>query len=198
MPQVNIDKIVQEIVSKIMAAKTNGDDALAPDTNTYAVKTNARDIVKHVAIGCDHTALEQKNIIKTYLTTVGYRVSDVGTFSEEMVDYPDYAVAVAKKVSSGECERGIMLDGAGIGSCMACNKMRGIRAALCYDLRTVINSREHNNANVLALGGPFHSGGELCEMAKVWLETRFAGGKHWVRINKLMALEREGNLNEPG
>ena len=67
---------------------------------------------------------------------------------------------------------------------MACNKVRGIRAALCYDLRTVINSREHNNANVLTLGGPFHSGGELCEMAKVWIETRFPGGRHWVRISE--------------
>ena len=74
---------------------------------------------------------------------------------------------------------------------MACNKVRGIRASMCYDLRTVINSREHNNANVLTLGGPLHSGAELCEMAKLWLETRFGGARHWPRINKIMSIERE-------
>jgi ribose 5-phosphate isomerase B len=83
-----------------------------------------------------------------------------------------------------------MLDGAGIGSSMVCNKVKGIRAALCYDMRTIVNSREHNNANVLTLGGPFHSGNELCEMTKLWLETRFPGGRHMVRINKMMAVER--------
>jgi ribose 5-phosphate isomerase B len=73
---------------------------------------------------------------------------------------------------------------------MAANKIKGIRAALCYDIRTVINSREHNNANVLALGGPLHDAGQLCDMARTWLETRFGGGRHMVRVNKIMALER--------
>jgi len=109
------------------------------------------------------------------------------------VDYPDIAAAVCRKVVNEDCERGIVLDGAGIGSCMAANKIRGIRAALCYDLRTVINSREHNNANVLSLGGPLHDAGQLCEMARVWLSTRFGGGRHVVRINKIMALERGGS-----
>ena len=107
------------------------------------------------------------------------------------MDYPDIAVAVCRKVVSGDCERGIVLDGAGIGSCMAANKIKGIRAALCYDIRTVINSREHNNANVLSLGGPLHDAGQLCDMAKTWLETRFGGGRHMVRVNKIMAIERK-------
>ena len=153
---------------------------------------NERDNVKRVAIGCDHGAFDQKNTLILYLETLGYVMKDVGCWSKESVDYPDIAAAVCRKVASGDCERGIMLDGAGIGSSMACNKVKGIRAALCYDVRTVINSREHNNANVLTLGGPLHDAGELCEMARVWLRTRFGGGRHLARVNKIMALERQG------
>lgn len=153
-------------------------------------ESNERDTVRSVAIGSDHGGFEAKEIIKNYVQTLGYRVTDVGTHSKESVDYPDFAVAVARNVASGACERGIMIDGAGIGSAMVCNKVRGIRAAMCYDLRTIVNSREHNNANVLTLGGPLHSAADLCEMVKVWLETRFAGGRHWPRINKMMAVER--------
>jgi ribose 5-phosphate isomerase B len=151
-----------------------------------------KDNVRSVAIGSDHGAFSQKGTLKTYLSTAGYRVVDVGCFGSERADYPDIAVAVCRRVVSGDCERGIVLDGAGIGSCMAANKIKGIRAALCYDIRTIINSREHNNANVLTLGGPLHDAGQLCDMAKIWLETRFAGGRHMVRVNKIMAIERGG------
>ena len=151
---------------------------------------NEQDNVRSVAIGSDHGAYTQKEGLKRYLETVGYRVVDVGCGATEKVDYPDIAVAVCRHVVSGECERGIILDGAGIGSCMAANKIKGIRAALCYDVRTVINSREHNNANVLTLGGPMHDAGQLSEMARTWLQTRFGGGRHMVRVNKIMALER--------
>jgi ribose 5-phosphate isomerase B len=150
------------------------------------------DNVRSVAIGSDHGALAQKDALKIVLQTVGYRVVDVGCFGTDKVDYPDIAVAVCRKVVSGDCERGIVLDGAGIGSCMAANKVKGIRAALCYDVRTAVNSREHNNANVLTLGGPLHDAGELAEIAKTWLSTRFGGGRHQVRVNKIMALERGG------
>jgi ribose 5-phosphate isomerase B len=152
--------------------------------------TNTADKVLRVAVGSDHGGYKIKEVLKIYLTSLGYKVGDVGCHSLESVDYPDFAAAVARKVASGECERGIMIDGAGIGSSMVCNKVRGIRAALCYDLKTVVNSREHNNANVLTLGGPLHTPEELCQMVKVWLETRFAGGRHWPRINKMMAVER--------
>lgn len=151
---------------------------------------NLKDNVRRVALGSDHGGFEVKEKIKAYLNTLGYHVTDVGTHSKESVDYPDFAVKVARKVASGECDRGIMIDGAGIGSSMACNKVKGIRAALCYNVKTVINSREHNNANVLTLGGPMHSDEEFYEMVKVWLETRFAGGRHWPRVNKIMALEQ--------
>ena len=149
------------------------------------------DAVRSVAIGSDHGAFTQKEALRRYLETLGYRVVDVGCAGGEKVDYPDIAIAVCRKVVNGDCERGIILDGAGIGSCMAANKIKGIRAALCYDVRTVINSREHNNANVLTLGGPLHDASQLCDMARTWLQTRFAGGRHLVRVNKIMAIERQ-------
>ena len=151
---------------------------------------NELDNVKTVAMGSDHGGFPAKETLKSYLEILGYRITDVGTYSTDSVDYPDFAVKVAREVASGAADRGIMIDGAGIGSSMVCNKVRGIRAALCYDKRTIVNSREHNNANVLTLGGPLHSPDELCAMAKRWLETRFAGGRHWPRINKMMAVER--------
>jgi ribose 5-phosphate isomerase B len=153
------------------------------------------DRVRSVAIGADHGAVAQKEMLVSYLQLLGYRVVNVGCFGADKVDYPDIAEAVCRKVVSGDCERGIVLDGAGIGSCMAANKVRGIRCAMCYDLKTVTNSREHNNANVLSLGGPLHSADVLAELAKVWLATPFGGGRHMVRINKIMALERGGSSN---
>ena len=155
-------------------------------------RTDNAGAVRSVAIGADHGAVEQKQMLASYLEMLGYRVVDLGTFGTEKVDYPDIAVAVCRKVTSGDCERGILLDGAGIGSCMAANKVRGIRAAMCYDLRTIVNSREHNDANVLCLGGPLHKAEELAEMVRVWLATGFAGGRHIPRINKIMAIERGG------
>ena len=148
------------------------------------------DLVRSVAIGSDHGAYKEKQSLAVYLRTIGYRVVDVGCRGGERTDYPDIAVAVCRRVVSGDCERGIVLDGAGIGSCIAANKIKGIRAALCYDLRTVINSREHNDANVLTLGGPLHDAGQLDEMARTWLQTRFGGERHLVRINKIKAIER--------
>jgi len=176
-------KIIKNVVSGLYS--TTIDEKKQSDSNTAQARVNG------VVIGADHGGFEAKEIIKDYLRTIGYRVTDVGTFSKDSVDYPDYALKVAKKVASGECERGIMFDGAGIGSSMACNKLKGIRAALCYDLKTINNSREHNNANVLTLGGPLHTAEEICQMVKLWLETKFAGGRHWKRVNKIMAIERE-------
>jgi ribose 5-phosphate isomerase B len=175
-------KIIQNVVSGLYS--TTIPEKVQPIPN------NLRDKVGCVVIGSDHGGFETKEIIRDYLRAIGYRVTDVGTFSKDSVDYPDFALKVAKKVASGECERGIMIDGAGIGSSMVCNKVKGIRAALCYNLKTIINSREHNNANVLTLGGPLHNPDELREMVKLWLETTFAGGRHWKRVNKIMAAER--------
>jgi len=177
--------IIQNAVSGV-AAGAHVTGASSPDTQA----ANERDTVRRVALGSDHGGFDAKEKIKAFLKTIGYHVTDVGAFNKDAVDYPDLALKVAKKVASGECDRGIMIDGAGIGSCMACNKVKGIRAAMCYNVKTVVNSREHNNANVLTLGGPLHSDEELYQMTKVWLETRFAGGRHWPRVNKIMAIER--------
>ena len=150
------------------------------------------DQVKKVVIGADHGAYDTKEMLKTFLQAAGYTIVDVGTTnSTDKVDYPDFAIAVARKVANGECERGIMLDAAGIGSSMVCNKVRGIRAALCWSTKTIMNSREHNNANVLTMGTAQHKAEEICVMARLWLQTRFEGGRHWPRINKMMAIERE-------
>jgi ribose 5-phosphate isomerase B len=184
MAEKSGDRIIKNVVSGIWSpveqVKNEEDDV------------NLRDNVRRVALGSDHGGFKAKQKITAYLKSLGYHVTDVGTFDKESVDYPDFASKVAKKVASGECERGIMIDGAGIGSSMACNKVKGIRAALCYDIRTVVNSREHNNANVLTLGGPLHSDDEFYKMVKIWLETRFAGGRHWSRVNKIMSLEKGG------
>jgi len=179
---INRIKIIRNVVSGLYSA--------ANPEKIQPVPNNVRDKVGCVAIGSDHGGFEAKEIIRDYLRTIGYRVTDVGTFSKDSVDYPDFALKVAKKVVSGECDRGIMIDGAGIGSSMVCNKVKGVRAALCYNQKTIVNSREHNNANVLTLGGPLHTPDELREMAKLWLETTFTGGRHWKRVNKIMAVER--------
>ena len=152
----------------------------------------SKEQVKNVAIGADHGAFETKEILKSYLQLIGYKLIDAGTDNKTTaVDYPDFAYVVAKKVVSGECDRGIMLDGAGIGSSMVCNKVKGIRAALCWSSKTIINSRQHNNANVLTMGTAQHSASDICAMAKLWLETDFEGGRHWPRINKMMSIEKK-------
>jgi len=145
--------------------------------------------VRKVALAADHGGFELKNILRGYIEDLGYSVRDFGTYTKESVDYPDYAAKVARAVAAGEYDRGIVVDGAGIGSCMAANKVRGIRAAMCYDIKTAINSREHNCANVLTLGGPLLEMREAKEIVKVWLETPFGGGRHQRRVDKIMAQE---------
>jgi ribose 5-phosphate isomerase B len=143
-----------------------------------------------IALGADHGGFAMKEALKAYLQELGYAIKDCGTFSSESVDYPDFAYAVAKLVSEGQAWRGIMVDGAGIGSCMAANKVPGVRASLCYDLSTAVNAREHNNANVLTLGGHLIAEGLAKQIVKTWLETKFAGGRHERRVNKIMSVEK--------
>jgi ribose 5-phosphate isomerase B len=143
-----------------------------------------------VAIGCDHGGFEMKEDLKVYLGELGYRPLDCGTHSKESVDYPDFAFAVARQVADGSAFRGIIIDGAGIGSCMAANKVPGVRAALCYDQATAINSREHNDANVLTLGAGLIGHNLSRQIVKTWLQTDFGGGRHARRVNKIMEIER--------
>ncbi len=143
-----------------------------------------------VALGADHGGYAMKEDLKAFLGELGYRVIDCGTLSAEAVDYPDFAYAVARLVSEGRAGRGIVVDGAGIGSCMAANKVPGVRAAMCYDHATAANSREHNDANVLTLGGMLLGRNLARQIVKTWLETEFAGGRHARRVDKIVAIER--------
>lgn len=144
-----------------------------------------------VVIGSDHGGYELKEDLKKFLSELGIEHSDYGTYSEAAVDYPDFAFLVAEAVSRGLFDRGIVVDGAGIGSCMVANKLPGVRAAFCYDLSSARNSREHNDANVLTLGGRLTGKGLAREIAKVWLETDFPGGRHARRVQKIMDIEEK-------
>jgi ribose 5-phosphate isomerase B len=143
-----------------------------------------------VAIGCDHGGFEMKEHLKSYLAELGYHPLDCGTHSKESVDYPDFAYAVARQVADGTAFRGIIIDGAGIGSCMAANKVPGIRAAMCYDQATAVNSREHNNANVLTLGAGLIGHNLAQQIVNTWLKTDFGGGRHARRVEKIMEIEQ--------
>jgi ribose 5-phosphate isomerase B len=131
-----------------------------------------------------------KEDLKAYVTGLGYQVTDCGTNSSAAVDYPDFAYAVAQLVSGGQAWRGIIVDGAGIGSCMAANKVPGVRAAMCYDHATAANSREHNDANVLTLGGGLLGTNLARQIVRTWLETDFGGDRHARRVGKIMGIER--------
>jgi ribose 5-phosphate isomerase B len=143
-----------------------------------------------VALGADHGGYGMKDDLKGYVSELGYQVVDCGTHGTSSVDYPDFAYAVARLVSEGRAWRGIIIDGAGIGSCMAANKVPGARAALCYDHATALNSREHNDANVLTLGAMLLGPSLARQIVKVWLETDFGGGRHARRVDKIMGIEQ--------
>ena len=142
-----------------------------------------------VAIGSDHAGYELKEFLKQGLLEAGYTVIDEGTDSEASVDYIDYAVKVARLVANGVVERGVLVCGTGIGMSITANKVRGVRAALAYDLYTAIQSRKHVDANVLVLGGRVTGKGLAAEMLKSWLETPFEGGRHAGRVEKIRRLE---------
>ncbi|MBI3732244.1 MAG: ribose 5-phosphate isomerase B [Chloroflexi bacterium] len=144
-----------------------------------------------VAIGSDHGGFALKEALKGYLVELGFKPIDVGTNnSSEAVDYPDFAFSVASLVAEAKTWRGIMIDGAGIGSCMAANKVPGVRASLCYDLSSASNAREHNDANVLTLGGQLIGSNLARQIVKTWLTTPFGGGRHARRVNKIGEVEQ--------
>jgi ribose 5-phosphate isomerase B len=143
-----------------------------------------------IAIGADHGGWELKNRIGAVLAEAGYEIRDCGTNGPDAVDYPDIAHAVARLVADGTCRSGIVLDGAGIGSAMAANKVPGVRAANCHDLSSARNSREHNHANVLTLGARFLGEGLAIEIVRAWLGTDWAPGRHAARVDKITDIER--------
>jgi ribose 5-phosphate isomerase B len=144
-----------------------------------------------IAIGADHGGFEMKEQLKQFLAELSYQSRDFGTVSTDAVDYPDFAHAVARAVADGACDLGIILDGAGIGSCMTANKVPGVRAAMCYDAATASNSREHNYANVLTLGAKMITPERMREIVKTWLETDEGEERHGRRVAKIAAVERQ-------
>ncbi|MBG7609290.1 MAG: ribose 5-phosphate isomerase B [Anaerolineae bacterium] len=194
------DSELQEIVRRVVQRTTGERQSSAVDTDQSVpqIPTPAVDHYqdgenpgRKIALGADHGGFALKENLKSYLTEQGYQVDDCGCYSSESVDYPDFALAVAIKVSSGEAWRGIMIDGAGIGSCMAANKVPGVRAALCYDHATAVNSREHNAANLLTLGAGLIGSQLARQISLTWLKTDFAAGRHTRRVSKIMKIEQD-------
>ncbi len=151
-------------------------------------KQSGREPRKRIAIGADHGGFPMKEALKSVLTELGVDYQDFGTSSTEAVDYPDFAYAVALAVSRGSCDLGIMIDAAGIGSCMAANKAPGVRAAMCYDEASARNSREHNGANVLTLGAKTISDEQMRRIVQVWLSAELSEERHRRRVAKIDAL----------
>jgi ribose 5-phosphate isomerase B len=144
-----------------------------------------------IAIGSDHAGFLVKETIRKYLQAAGYAVDDQGTASEESVDYPDYGKAVGERVASKHADLGIAVCGSGIGISIAANKVPGIRAALAHDLITARLAREHNDANVLALGGRIVTPEAALEMVQTFLTTSYSGGRHQRRVDKITQIERD-------
>ncbi|HVG18044.1 MAG TPA: ribose 5-phosphate isomerase B [Blastocatellia bacterium] len=146
---------------------------------------------RRIALGADHGGFEMKEQVKQVLADLGHDYQDFGTHSTEAVDYPDYAHAVARAVARRVCDLGIVVDGAGIGSCMVANKVPGVRASMCYDEASARNSREHNGANVLALGGKMISADLMRVIVRAWLSTELTEDRHRRRVSKIDDVERE-------
>lgn len=180
---------VREVVRRVVAAtqapaRATSGPADAPAPAEAAPGGTA------IALGADHGGFELKARIADRLRTGGYEIHDCGTSGGEAVDYPDFAHAVARLVADGTCRWGIVVDGAGIGSCMTANKVPGVRAALCYDVSSARNSREHNHANVLTLGARLLGEGLAMEIVDTWLATPWGAGRHAARVDKITAIER--------
>jgi len=150
-----------------------------------------------IAIGSDHAGYELKEQVKGSLAGL-HEVTDVGTDSTDSVDYPDFALSVARLVAEGKVERGILLCGTGIGMSVAANKVKGIRAALAFDLYTAMQARRHLDANILVLGAGVTGRGLALEIVTKWLETPFEGGRHARRIEKIRRLEDDYNGSPEG
>jgi ribose 5-phosphate isomerase B len=181
-----LHEIVQRVLERVMG-NSPGEPIVSSSTAAARAETPGRKIV---AIGADHGGFELKEALKPELQTLGFEVNDVGTNGKGAVDYPDFAHAVARAVGSGKAWRGIMIDGAGIGSCIVANKVPGVRAGMAYDYSSAVNSREHNDTNVLTLGAGLIGVNLAKQIVKTWLTTEFAGGRHNQRVDKIKSVEK--------
>jgi len=150
-----------------------------------------------IGIACDHGGFALKEELKAFLQSMGVDAVDFGSFDEVSVDYPDFGTQVAERVSRGELERGLLICGTGIGMSIVANKFSGVRAALVNELYSARCSREHNDANILVLGGRVIGPGLAREIVRIWLETPFSGGRHERRLEKIAALEKKTVRDDP-
>ncbi len=192
IPENELHEIVSRVVHKTLGSDS-GTPQPVPEKKSQIIEpapipTNGTQ--KSVAIGTDHGGVDLKQVLIADLKELGYAVIDCGTNTKDPVDYPDIALSVANLVASGKAWRGVVIDGAGIGSCMAANKVPGVRAAMCYDYSTAVNSREHNDANVLTLGAGLLGVALARQILKTWLSTEFGGGRHAKRVDKILAIEK--------
>jgi ribose 5-phosphate isomerase B len=189
-----IHQIVERVIKQVMGQAgpdpvPAASSAPAPAAGSgSAPQAGAR---KGVALGADHGGFELKEMLKSTLGEMGFDVNDVGTHSKAAVDYPDYAHEVARLVASGKAWRGIVIDGAGIGSCIVANKVPGVRAGMAYDYSSAVNSREHNDTNVLTLGAGLIGSNLAKQIVKTWLTTEFGGDRHLRRVEKISAVEKQ-------
>lgn len=182
-----LHEIVQRVLHQVMG---NSARESAVSTSPSPERTHASGR-KVVALGADHGGYDLKESLKGEITTLGFDISDMGTNSKDAVDYPDFAHAVAQAVGSGKAWRGIMIDGAGIGSCIVANKVPGVRAGMAYDYSSAVNSREHNDTNLLTLGAGLIGVNLAKQIVKTWLTTEFAGGRHTPRVDKIKSVEKK-------
>jgi ribose 5-phosphate isomerase B len=188
LSETEVREVVRRVVQRTLGNLTPLPGGLATTRRESGERPGAGGEV--VALGADHGGFALKENLKDFVASLGYTVVDCGTHSSEAVDYPDLAYAVARLVSAGEAWRGIVIDGAGIGSAMAANKVPGVRAALCYDHATALNSREHNDANVLTLGAGQIGVNLARQIVRTWLATPFGGGRHQRRVDKIGEIEK--------
>jgi RpiB/LacA/LacB family sugar-phosphate isomerase len=186
----NIEQDVRAIVRNIVDGLWGDDPETASPEATAATDPSVSGAPKSVAVGGDHGGFALKERLAFRLSEQGFDVIDCGTDSVDAVDYPDIAADVARRVASGEADVGVIVDGAGIGSAMTANKIAGVRAALCYDLSTARNAREHNHANVLTLGAGLTGDTLAWQITQEFLATSYGEGRHAKRVDKINALDR--------
>ena len=187
--EADVRALVSQVVSGLQAEQDA--PATMPSSSASPAAQPAPGAKLAVAIGGDHGGYPLKERIGFHLRELGHEVIDCGTDSGDSVDYPDFAHAVAQRVSSGAATYGVIVDGAGIGSAMVANKVPGVRAALCYDISSARNSREHNHANVLTLGAGLIGNGLALQILDAWLATPWAEGRHARRVDKISDVERQ-------
>jgi ribose 5-phosphate isomerase B len=151
---------------------------------------SAKSGIRKVAIAADHRGVEMKKTLSDYLKGRGYEVADLGVHGEEASDYPDVAFPLSEKVAAGQFDRGILVCMSGTGMAICANKVAGIRAAVCDTEDQALLSRGHNDANVLIMGSKYVTSEEACRIAQAWLDAPFDGGRHEVRVNKIIQFEK--------